>query len=142
MNIWNYLAGGAVLGVIAGCWNKIKEWLWRFFSLFIQRVEIDSEWAHNALVGYLIANYRRSRIYDHVYGACREYYCDGRYGLVPYEVFGLRSVVFWNGWWPFVFHNAVEQKAQSSRGNREGTDGGKQKEPLVDLWPAPEQQCG
>lgn len=120
MNVWNFLAGGAVLGVIASCWSKIKEWLWRVVSLFIQRVEFESEYSHNALVAYLIANYRRSRLYDQVYGADREHHRDGRYGLVPYEVFGLRSVVFWNGWWPFVFHNAIEQKARSSP-NKEGS---------------------
>jgi hypothetical protein len=120
MDAWNYLAGGAALGVVAGFWGKIKEFLWKVVSLLIQRVEIDSEPAHDALVAYLVANYRRSRLYERMYGASREYHRNGRYGLVPYELFGLRSVVFWNGWWPFVFTNAVEKKAQTSRGNREG----------------------
>ncbi len=119
MELWNYMAGGAALGLVAGFWAKIKGFLWNLISLFIQRIEIDSEPAHDALIAYLVAHYPRSRIYDPVYGAMREHHRDGRYGLVAYEMFGLRSVVFWNGWWPFVFTNAVEKKAQSSKGSRE-----------------------
>jgi hypothetical protein len=119
MDVWNYMAGGAAIGVIAGFWGKIKEFLWKFVSLLIQRIEIDSEPAHDALIAYLVAHYRRSRLYDRMYGAMREHHRDGRYGLVPYEMFGLRSVVFWNGCWPFVFGNAIEKKAQTAKGNRE-----------------------
>src|SRR2546421_153628 len=109
MDIWNYLAGGAAFGLIAGFWGKIKEFLWKVVSLLVQRVEIHSEAAHDALIAYLVAHYPRSRMYERMYGGAREYHRDGRYGLVPYELFGLRSVVFWNRCWPFVFSNAVEK---------------------------------
>jgi hypothetical protein len=123
MDLWNFMAGGAALGLIASCWSKIKDFLWKIVSLLIQHVEIDSESAHDALVAHLVATYRRSRLYQPIFGAAREYHRDGRYGLVPYERFGLRSVVFWNGWVPFVYTNAVEKKAQNSKGNREGAGG-------------------
>jgi hypothetical protein len=123
MNVWNYLAGGAAIGVLAACWNKIKDFLWRIVSLLISQVEIDSESAHDALIAYLVATYRRSRLYDRVYGATREHHRNGRYGLVPYELFGLRTVVFWNGWWPFVFSNAREKKAQTGRKTRDESSG-------------------
>jgi DNA polymerase III delta prime subunit len=119
MNFWNYLAGGAAVGVLAACWSKIKDFLWRIISLLIAQIEIDSESAHDALIAYLVANYPRSRLYDRVYGATREHHRNGRYGLVPYELFGLRTVVFWNGWWPFVFSNAREKKAQTGRKSRD-----------------------
>ncbi len=119
MDLWNYMAGGAAIGLVAGFWGKIKEFLWRFVSLLIQRIEIDSEPAHDALIAYLVTHYRRSRLYDRMYGAMREHHRDGRYGLVPYEMFGLRSVIFWNGCWPFAFSNAVERKAQAGTGNRD-----------------------
>jgi hypothetical protein len=119
MDLWNYMAGGAAIGLVAGFWGKIKEFLWRFVSLLIQRIEIDSEPAHDALIAYLVTHYRRSRLYDRMYGAMREHHRDGRYGLVPYEMFGLRSVIFWNGCWPFAFSNAVERKAQAGKVNRE-----------------------
>ena len=61
MELWNIVAGGAALGLIASCWGKIKEIFWKFCSLFVQHVEIPSEPAHNALVAYLIKRYRRSR---------------------------------------------------------------------------------
>jgi hypothetical protein len=119
MDFRNLLAGGAILGVLAGFWGKIKEVLWRLLNLLVQQIEIHNEAAHDTLIAHLVATYPRWRLYDRVYGASREHYRDGRYGLVPYELFGLRSVVFWNGWWPFVFTNTVEKKARSGRGGGE-----------------------
>ncbi|MBY0521955.1 MAG: AAA family ATPase [Gemmataceae bacterium] len=110
MNPMNLLAGGALLGVLAGCWDKVKAVSWKLISLFIQQVEIPSEAAHHALVAYLVKHYKRSRFYDRMYGATYEHQRDGRYGLVAYELFGSRSVVFWNGWRPFVFTNQQENK--------------------------------
>ena len=40
-----------------------------------------------------------------MYGASWEYQRDGRYGLVPYELFGNRTLILWNGWFPFLFTN-------------------------------------
>jgi hypothetical protein len=114
-----FLAGGAALGVIAGFWGKIKEFLWRVVNLFVQQVEITSDNAHQAVIAYLVATHRKSRFYDRLYGASYEYQRDGRYGLIPYEQFGNRSVIFWRGWVPFFFTNALEQKSKTS--NR--TDG-------------------
>jgi hypothetical protein len=110
------LAGGAVLGVVAAMWSKIKGVAWRAVGLFVQRVEIPTEAGHDAIVAYLISKYKRSRNYDRVYGASWEYQRDGRYGLVPYELFGVRTLIFWNGWFPFLFTNQVESKAASSKG--------------------------
>ncbi|CAN5184934.1 hypothetical protein BH10PLA2_BH10PLA2_19030 [soil metagenome] len=122
MDVWNYLAGGAALGVIAACWERIKGALWRVASLFIQRIEIEDDAAHDALVSYLVMHFRRSRFYDHIYGSDHAFQRNGSYGLVPYEHFGLRNMVFWNGWRPFVFSNAVENKAAANRSNRERSD--------------------
>ena len=118
-NLWNLMAGGAALGIIAATWSKIKGLIWRVASLFVQQVEISSEFAHNALVAYLVANYRRSGIYDRMYGAWNEHQRDGRYGLVCYEIFGSRTLLLWQGWRPFWFSNAVEKKARSAA-NKEG----------------------
>src|SRR5438874_7416375 len=119
-DMWKYMAGGALvgaLGVIAGFWSKVKGVLWRVANLFVQQVEIPTEEAHNALVAHLIANYRRSRMYDRMFGAWYAHRRDGRYGLVAYEQFGTRSMVIWNGWLPFYYNNAVESKARQSKGN-------------------------
>src|SRR5829696_5877049 len=122
-DIWKYAAGGAligVLGMIAGFWGKVKGVLWRVANTFIQQVEIPTEEAHNALVAYLIANYKRSRMYDRMFGAWYAHRRDGRYGLVAYEQYGTRSMIFWTGWIPFFYGNAVEAKARASKGNQTG----------------------
>ncbi len=110
MNPMNWLAGGAILGLLAGFWDKIKAIGWKVISLFVQRVEIPSEPAHDAMVAYLIKHFQRSRYYERMYGANYEHQRDGRYGLVPYEQFGSRSIVFWHNWRPFVFTNQQENK--------------------------------
>lgn len=122
MDYTNVLAGGALIGLLAGFWDKIKTLAWRVINLVIQQVEVPSEAAHNAVVAYLVEKFPRSRFYDRMYGAIYEHQRDGRLGLVPFEQFGNRSVVFWNGWTPFVFANAQEAKAKSRRGNTGSSD--------------------
>lgn len=117
MNTWNLFAGGAALGIVASMWDKIKAVAWRLLNLFIQQIEIPTESAHEAVIAYLIANYRRSRAYDRMYGANYEHQRDGRYGLIPYEVFGHRTIIFWNRCFPFFFANAVERKSRGSQNN-------------------------
>ena len=121
---FNFLAGGAVLGVVAALWGKIKTFAWRGLGLLVQRVEIPTEPGHEAVVAYLVAHFRRSRNYDRMYGASWEYHRDGRYGLVPYEQFGNRTLIFWNGWFPFLFSNQVENKAASGKTATESHAGG------------------
>lgn len=119
-DMWKYAAGGAligILGMIAGFWSKVKGVLWRVANLFVQQVEIPTEEAHNALVAYLIARYKRSRMYDRMYGAWYAHRRDGKYGLIAYEQYGTRSMIFWNKWVPFYYSNAVESKARASKGN-------------------------
>src|SRR5262249_29265156 len=106
------------IGLIAGFWGKIKGVLWRVANLFVQRVEIPTAEAHNALVAYLIKHYRRSRAYERLYGAWHVHRRDGKYGLVAYQQFGTRSILFWRGWWPFIFTNAVEAKAAAAKSNQ------------------------
>jgi hypothetical protein len=116
---WLIAGAGAVLGIVATMWSKIKGIAWRFISLFIQRIEIPTESAHEAVVAYLIAHFKRLRNYDRMYGASWEYQRDGRYGLIPYELFGSRSLVFWNGWFPFIYTNQMEAK-HAAAGNKGG----------------------
>src|SRR5215471_13612620 len=121
-DMWKLLAGGAAFGVIAGFWSRIKDFVWRVLSLFIQHIEITSEPAHTALVGHLLKHYRRSRYYDRMFGAWYEHHRDGRYGLVPCEVFGARTLLFWRGLLPFWYGNPGEKKARAGRGEATGGD--------------------
>ena len=124
MDFKNLLVGGALLGVLAACWEQIKALLWRITGLFIRRVEIPSEAAHQALISYLIVNYKRYGNYDKMYGADYEHMRDGRYGLVAYEQFGNRTLVFWNGWWPFFFSNSLEKKPKNQQQDQGHNSGG------------------
>lgn len=124
MELWNFVAGGAAIGVVAGFWDKIKSVLWKAANLFVQQVEVTTEYGHSALVDYLTAHCVRSRYYDRLYGAHHEHQRDGRYALVPYEQFGNRNLLFWNGWYPFVFSNAQEKAAKKAGRGTEGSGEG------------------
>jgi hypothetical protein len=124
MDGWNILAGGALVGLLASCWSKIKDVAWRVANLLIQQVEIPSEAAHQAITAHLLAKFKRSRAYDRMYSASYEHLRDGHYGLIPYEIFGSRSLIFWNRWFPFLYTNAVEKKAKSSSNRNDSGDSG------------------
>jgi hypothetical protein len=124
VDVRNLVFGGAALGVLAACWQHLKGFTWRIVGLLIRRVEVPSEAAHQALISYLVANYRRYRNYDSLYGADFEHLRDGRYGLVPYEQFGNRTVVFWNRWWPFLFSNSQEKKPHGKEAQQHSDSGG------------------
>ncbi len=111
-------AVGAFFGVLATMWSKAKDVLWRFISLVIRRVEVPTQAAHDAITAYLIAKYQRSRNYDRMYGATWEFQRDGRYGLIPYEVFGNRTLIFWNKLFPIMFTNQQEKKTTGKSGEQ------------------------
>ncbi len=123
MDYRNLVFGGAALGVLAACWEHVKTFAWRIVGLLVRRVELPSEAAHQAVISYLVAHYKRYRNYDSMYGADYEHHRDGRYGLVPYEQFGNRTVIFWSGWWPFVFSNAQEKKSKSGQQQHDSSGG-------------------
>ncbi len=110
--------GGAVLGVLASAWGQIKAVCFWIVGLLIRRVEVHTEEAHQAIIAYLIEHYQRSRNYESMYGADHVHQRNGRYGLVPYEQYGNRTLIFWNGWMPFLYANEIERKAKSSSTNK------------------------
>jgi hypothetical protein len=103
MDFTRFLAGGAILGLVAGFWGRIKTVVWKFFNLFVQQVELLDETMATVVIGYLIGKHRRSQLYDKTYGVYYDHTTDGKYGLIPYEMFGKRDIIFWNGWAPFLF---------------------------------------
>ncbi len=128
----DFLKGGAlvgIIGVIIGFWDKIKAFVWRFISVIIQRTEINTEEAHEAVIAYLVKNYKKLSIYDKTYGATNETFRTGKYGLVPFEKFGLNSIIFINNKksgfikFPFVFNRSKEDpKTQENRYNEPTND--------------------
>jgi hypothetical protein len=119
MNSLGLAAVGAA--TVASMWGKVKDVCWRFISLVIQRIEIPTSSAHDALTAFLIAKYKRSRNYDRMYGAQWEFQRDGRYGLIPYEVFGNRTLILWNRLVPFIFTNQQEKKTTGKNENSNAT---------------------
>jgi AAA+ superfamily predicted ATPase len=117
-----YLKGGAIVGVIIGFWDKIKLIGWKIISIAIQRVEIKTDEAHNAVIAYLVKNHEKYQTYDKTYGAINETYRNGKYGLVPFEKFGSSSIIFKSdkkalGFFrmPFLFNHTVENRGNEER---------------------------
>ena len=117
-----YLKGGAILGVIIGFWDKIKLIGWKIISIAVQRVEIKTDEAHNAVIAYLVKNYTKYQTYDKAYGAINETYRNGKYGLVPFEKFGSSSIIFKSDKkvlrffrMPFLFNHTEESKGNEER---------------------------
>ncbi|MFM7149736.1 MAG: hypothetical protein ACKO23_07830, partial [Gemmataceae bacterium] len=127
MDFRNLVFGGAALGVLATCWEHVKSFAWRLTGVLIRRMEISSEAAHQALISHLVKNYPRYRNYDCMYGADYEHQRDGRYALVGYELFGNRTLIFWNGWFPFLFANSMERKSKSGQQQQSDSSGGSAK---------------
>jgi hypothetical protein len=114
MDFSHWVAAGAVLGVVAACWARIKAVCWRLVCFFLQQVEIQDEATQHVLVDHLIRNYKHSRYYDKLYGSFNEHTTDGKYGLVPFELLGKRSILFWHGWFPFVYTGGAKPHAPGS----------------------------
>lgn len=107
-----FLAAGGLLGIVASMWSKIKGLAWRLLGTFVQRVELQNISNHNAVIGYLIKNHKRSRNYDRVYSATWDYQRDSQYALIPAELFGTKTMIFWHGWVPFLF--TVQGQAEAA----------------------------
>ncbi len=103
-NPLNFLMAGGAVGLLATMWGKIKNLFWRLLGTFIRRIEISSEDMGTRVVGYLIKNHKFMKTYDRVYGSSWELHKNEKYGLVTFEQFGERSLIFWNGWLPFLFN--------------------------------------
>jgi hypothetical protein len=114
MDLSHLLAGGAILGIVTACWARIKAVCWRIVNIFVQQIELQDEASQSALVDHLVKNYKRSGAYDKIYGAVNEHTIDGKFGLVPFEVLGKRSIIFWNGWFPFFY--AMGARPQQAAG--------------------------
>lgn len=90
------LKGSAVFALIVSLWGQIKSFFLFLTSFVFERVEIKTEEAHTEVIGHLIKNYKRSKFYDKVYGAQHETYRTGQYGLVGYELFGDKMIIFFS----------------------------------------------
>jgi ATPase family associated with various cellular activities (AAA) len=116
------LKGSAIVAFVAGFWDKIKAVLWQIMSIFIQRVEINSEEAHETIVGHLVKKYNKMASYDRVYGAHYESFKNGRFGLVPFEKYGSNAIVFLTnkkflGFLPMPFYFSLAKMKPNAQEN-------------------------
>ncbi len=112
MEVWNLMAGGAALGVVAGSWERIKAVTWRFFNLFVQDINITDDEIRDALINYLVGHFARVGMYDKQYDSMYDYInTERRYGYIAYEKFGTQSLLFRRGWRPLYFQAHPAQKA-------------------------------
>lgn len=126
------LKGSAIAAFIIGFWDKIKAILWRIASILVQRVEINTEEAHEAVVAYLVKNFKKFKTYDRVYGASNETFRNGKYGLVPFEKFGTSSLFFKSDKkflnlirLPFIFNHQRDEKKQEGNNYGHGANNNK-----------------
>lgn len=118
MEIVNLMAGGAVFGIIASSWEKIRSCIWRFFNLFIQDITITDHETRTALIDYLVANFTRVGLYDRQYDAMYDYInSEKRYGYIGYEKFGDHSILFRRGWRPLFFQMHAARKGKENEGS-------------------------
>ena len=90
------LGGAAILGVLAGAWNKIKELANRFSSLFIVRAVIHGTTA-TAIAAYCWSHCRRSPFGDRTYDTMHTYIRPkDMYDYVAMETIGESSILFWH----------------------------------------------
>jgi ATPase family associated with various cellular activities (AAA) len=124
MNPYEWLAGGALLGVLTSCWGYIKSVSWRVLSILIQRAECKDTLLIPLIIGYLRENYKQSSVYDRVYHANWEYLRGkNRKAVVTYEIFGNQFMVFWIKWFPLLVSVHKEQKKDYSGNTAEQVTG-------------------
>jgi hypothetical protein len=122
MDYFRLLWGGAALGFLTATWGYLKAVAWKVCNLLVQQVEIHDDNCCQAVVSYLIAHHRRSGLYDRTYGAAYEHTRDGKYGLIPYEFFGKRSMILWHRGFPFLFNGPEKRKDNAGAAPPAGAD--------------------
>jgi hypothetical protein len=93
------LAGFAVLGTVLGMvvrgWSSVKNFLASIFRFVVVEIHLDGDQTSQAVLAYLVQNYKRSRFHEKTYGGKHEWFRDGRFGHVAYEHFGKHAIMFW-----------------------------------------------
>jgi hypothetical protein len=92
---------GTVIGVVVRSWQSIKNFFSSMLGIFVIRAHLDDETTARAVLAHLVEHYRRSRSGQRTFGGRHDSFRDGKYGHIPYELLGNRTLLFWRGWLPF-----------------------------------------
>jgi hypothetical protein len=103
---------GTVLGVVLRSWQSIKNCFNSVMGIFIIRAHLDDETTAKAVLAHLVGHYRRSGSGQRTFGGRHDSLRDGKYGHIPYELLGNRTLLFWRGWLPFWF--VVQEEKQDA----------------------------
>src|SRR6516165_9077793 len=110
------LAGLAILGTVFGVvnrrWQSIKNFCSSVMDIFVIHAHLDDDTTARAVLTHLVRHYRRSGSGQRTFGGRHDCFRDGRYGHIPYELLGNRTVLFWRGWLPFWF--VVQEEKQDA----------------------------
>lgn len=109
---------GTVLGVVLRGWSSIRGWLQRCMGYLFVHAHLDDEVTIKAVLAYLMATYPRNKSGEKTFGGRCDSFRDGKYGHIPFELLGNRSLLFWKGWIPFWFSvQAVKEDPKGAGGN-------------------------
>jgi hypothetical protein len=113
------LAGLAILGTVFGFvirgWATIRSFFQNSIAIFLVTARLDDETTTTAVLAYLIRKYAHTSG-ERTYGGRHDCFMDGKYGHIPFEMFGVRTLTFWRDWLPFWF---VIQKPSADEGKKE-----------------------
>lgn len=113
------LAGLAVLGTVFGFvvrgWSSIRSFFQSCMGVLVVTARLDDETTTTAILAYLVRNYAHLSG-ERTYGGKHECFVDGKYGHIPFELFGVKTLTFWRWWLPFWF---VIQKPSNEESKKE-----------------------
>ncbi|HWG45997.1 MAG TPA: AAA family ATPase [Gemmataceae bacterium] len=113
------LAGLAVIGTVFGFvirgWSSIRNFLQSCMSVLVVTARLDDETTTTAVLAYLVRNHAYLSG-EKTYGGRHDCFRDGKYGHIPFELFGVKTLTFWRGWLPFWF---VIQKPAADESKKE-----------------------
>lgn len=111
------LAGVAILATVLGMvlrgWSTIKGFIHSMFRLIVTQVHLQDEATSQAVLAYLVRNYKRSSFCEKTFGGRHESFRDGRFGHVPFEFFGGHRIMFRVGRRPLWFNVTTEKPEES-----------------------------
>jgi hypothetical protein len=120
-HITSGLAGMAILGTVFGIvvrsWQSIKNFCNSVMDIFVIRAHLDDETTARSVLSYLVKHYPRSGSGQRTFGGRHDAFRDGRYGYIPYELLGDRTLLFWRGWLPFWFVVREEKQDAGKSGS-------------------------
>lgn len=95
MDLMNWVAGGAAVGLLASCWGYLKVFVWKFTSLLIQRVEVDTA-TYWTLIEYAVVSGKINNIRDRVYQSSEVFnWTRNKREVVGYENYVVPNLFVW-----------------------------------------------